>query len=95
VNSFFIASNFNIKQGSSVSRNQSLIKKNIAPQDLKPSDIHIERFVAWKAAHRLFTSTFPLLFYELLSLIDVIKGVADIEHNTAKEMTRRLSAIWE
>jgi hypothetical protein len=34
------------KHGSSVSRNQSLIKKNIAPQDLKPSDILIERFVA-------------------------------------------------
>lgn len=37
------------KQGSTVSRNQSLIKKNVAPQDLRPSDILIERFVAWKA----------------------------------------------
>lgn len=37
------------KQGSTVSRAQSLIKKNIAPQDLKPSDVLIERFVAWKA----------------------------------------------
>jgi hypothetical protein len=37
------------KQGSAVSRNQSLIKKNVAPQDLRPSDILIERFVAWKA----------------------------------------------
>ena len=31
-----------------MSRNQSLIKKNIAPSDLRPSDILIERFVGWK-----------------------------------------------
>ena len=37
------------KHGSTVSRNQSLIKKNVAPHDLRPSDILIERFVAWKA----------------------------------------------
>jgi len=34
---------------SSVSRAQSLIRKNTSPQDLRPSDILIERFVAWKA----------------------------------------------
>lgn len=33
---------------SSVSRSQSLIKKNSSPQDLRPSDILIERFIAWK-----------------------------------------------
>ncbi len=37
------------KQGSTVSRNQSLIKKNVAPHDLRPSDVLIARFVAWKA----------------------------------------------
>lgn len=37
------------KHGSTVSRSQSLIKKNVAPHDLRPSDILIERFVAWKA----------------------------------------------
>ena len=37
------------KQGSTTSKAQSLIKKNIAPHDLRPSDILIERFVAWKA----------------------------------------------
>ena len=37
------------KAGSAVSRQQSLIKKNIAPHDLRPSDILIERFTAWKA----------------------------------------------
>ena len=37
------------KAGSTLSRNASLIKKNIAPHDLQPSDVLIERFVAWKA----------------------------------------------
>ena len=37
------------RQGSTASRSQSLIKKNIAPHDLRPSDVLIERFVAWKA----------------------------------------------
>lgn len=37
------------RHGSTVSRSQSLIKKNVAPHDLKPSDVLIERFVAWKA----------------------------------------------
>ena len=36
-------------KGSTISRNQSLIKKQIAPSDLRPSDILIERFVGWKA----------------------------------------------
>lgn len=36
-------------KGSTMSRNQSLIKKQIAPNDLRPSDILIERFVGWKA----------------------------------------------
>ncbi|KAG5650317.1 hypothetical protein H0H81_012639 [Sphagnurus paluster] len=62
------------KQGSSVSRNQSLIKKNIAPQDLRPSDVLIERFVAWKAIVK--------------QLIAYFEGIADIENNTAKELTR-------
>lgn len=37
------------RAGSTMSRNQSLIKKNVAPHDLRPSDVLIERFVAWKA----------------------------------------------
>jgi hypothetical protein len=32
-----------------MSRAQTLIKKNIESHDLRPSDIIIERFVAWKA----------------------------------------------
>ncbi|KAF8583730.1 hypothetical protein K439DRAFT_1634142 [Ramaria rubella] len=62
------------KQGSTMSRSQSLIKKNVAPQDLRPSDILIERFVAWKAIVK--------------QLIAYFEGIADIENNTAKELTK-------
>ncbi|KAG6906424.1 hypothetical protein DXG01_014034 [Tephrocybe rancida] len=62
------------RQGSTTSRNQSLIKKNIAPNDLDPSDVLIERFVAWKAIVK--------------QLIAYFEGIADIETNTAKELTR-------
>ncbi|KAG6840281.1 hypothetical protein C0991_007769 [Blastosporella zonata] len=62
------------RQGSTLSRNQSLIKKNIAPHDLHPSDVLIERFVAWKAIVK--------------QLIAYFEGIADIENNTAKELTR-------
>ncbi|KAJ7235597.1 hypothetical protein B0H12DRAFT_135864 [Mycena haematopus] len=62
------------KQGSTMSRSQSLIKKNIAPHDLRPSDILIERFVAWKAIVK--------------QLIAYFEGVADIQNNTAKELIK-------
>ncbi|KAJ7772839.1 hypothetical protein DFH07DRAFT_801688 [Mycena maculata] len=62
------------KQGSTISRSQSLIKKNIAPHDLRPSDILIERFVAWKAIVK--------------QLIAYFEGVADIHNSTAKELTK-------
>ncbi|KAG6896174.1 hypothetical protein C0992_009868, partial [Termitomyces sp. T32_za158] len=60
------------RHGSSVSRNQSLIKKNIAPHDLQPSDVLIDRFVAWKAIVKQLIAYFE----------------ANIENNTAKELTR-------
>ncbi|KIY67774.1 hypothetical protein CYLTODRAFT_352493 [Cylindrobasidium torrendii FP15055 ss-10] len=63
-----------ISRASTISRNQSLIKKNVAPHDLRPSDVLIERFVAWKAIVK--------------QLIAYFEGVADIENNTAKEMTK-------
>ncbi|KAG1820831.1 uncharacterized protein BJ212DRAFT_1335757 [Suillus subaureus] len=62
------------KHGSTASRNQSLIKKNVAPQDLRPSDVLIERFVSWKAIVK--------------QLISYFEGVADIENNIAKEYTK-------
>jgi hypothetical protein len=62
------------KHGSTRSRSQSLIKKNTAPHDLKPSDVLIERFVAWKAIVK--------------QLITYFEGIADIENNTAKELTK-------
>ncbi|KAI0077784.1 hypothetical protein K474DRAFT_1684095 [Panus rudis PR-1116 ss-1] len=62
------------RHGSTISRSQSLIKKNIAPHDLRPSDILIERFVAWKAIVK--------------QLIAYFEGIADIENNVAREMTK-------
>ncbi|KAL5525859.1 hypothetical protein ACEPAG_7196 [Sanghuangporus baumii] len=61
-------------KGSTMSRNQSLIKKNIAPSDLRPSDILIERFVGWKNIVK--------------QLIAYFEGIADIENNIAREMTK-------
>ena len=62
------------KHGSTRSRSQSLIKKNVAPHDLRPSDVLIERFVAWKAIVK--------------QLIAYFEGVADIENQAAKELTK-------
>ena len=59
---------------STVSRSQSLIRKSIAPQVLRPSDILIERFVAWKVIVK--------------QLISYFEGIADIENNVAREMTK-------
>lgn len=50
------------KQGSTVSRNKSLIQKNVAPQDLRPSDILIERFVAWKAIVKQLIAYFEVRY---------------------------------
>ena len=57
------------RNGSSMSRNQSLIKKNIHLQDLKPADVLIERFVAWKAIVQQLTAYFEVCFhpYQLTS----------------------------
>ncbi|EJU04866.1 cytoplasm protein [Dacryopinax primogenitus] len=62
------------RPGSTVSRAQTLIKRNIAANDLKPSDILIERFQAWKHIVKM--------------LIAYFEGVADIENNTARELTK-------
>ena len=67
------------RHGSTVSRSQSLIKKNIAPHDLRPSDILIERFTAWKAIVK--------------QLISYFEGIADIENNVAREMTKLAGVI--
>ncbi|EIN03492.1 hypothetical protein PUNSTDRAFT_78092 [Punctularia strigosozonata HHB-11173 SS5] len=56
------------------SRAQSLVQKATAPQDLRPSDVLIERFTAWKAIVK--------------QLIAYFEGIADIQNNTAKELTK-------
>jgi hypothetical protein len=67
------------KTGSTRSRSQSLIKKNVAPHDLRPSDVLIERFVGWKAIVK--------------QLIAYFEGIAEIENHTAKEMTKLAAVI--
>jgi len=64
--------------------------------DLRPSDVIIERFAAWKAIVKqligttgclgtLFTFALELTFS---SLVAYFEGVADIENNTARELTK-------
>lgn len=85
------------KQGSTVSRAQSLIKKNIAPQDLRPSDVLIERFVAWKAIVKQLIAYFEVstrcasyfvLWSFLNLLLTVFKGIADIQNNIGRELVK-------
>ncbi|PCH42709.1 hypothetical protein WOLCODRAFT_138045 [Wolfiporia cocos MD-104 SS10] len=67
------------RHGSTVSRSQSLIKRSIAPHDLRPSDILIERFTAWKIIVK--------------QLIAYFEGIADIQNNVAREMTKLAGVI--
>jgi hypothetical protein len=77
------------KHSSNVSRNQSLIKKNTAPHDLKPSDVLIERFVAWKVIVKQLIAYFEVIWLAWnLRASYSVQGVADIENNTAKELTK-------
>ena len=85
------------KQGSTISRSQSLIKKNIAPHDLRPSDVLIDRFVAWKAIVKQLVAFFEVPFFssytpQTISSVEC-QGIADIENNTAKEMTKLAAVI--
>ena len=78
---------------SSVSRSQSLIKKNTSPQDLRPSDILIERFVAWKAIVKQLIAYFEVGMTILCVSTgwfnnEFSQAIADIENNTAKELTK-------
>ncbi|KDE07705.1 hypothetical protein MVLG_01979 [Microbotryum lychnidis-dioicae p1A1 Lamole] len=62
------------RKSSMASRNSQLIKKNTGPHELRPSDVLIERFNAWKRLVK--------------NLIAYFEGIADIESNTAKELTK-------
>ncbi|BGP02538.1 hypothetical protein RTG_01605 [Rhodotorula toruloides ATCC 204091] len=62
------------RRSSVTSRQSQLIKKNTGPFELRPSDILIERFSAWKRLVK--------------NLITYFEGIADIEANTAKELAR-------
>jgi hypothetical protein len=66
-------------RASSMSRHNELVRKNIELQDLKPADVLIERFVAWKAIVKQLGAYF--------------EGIADIENNTAKELHKLAGVI--
>ena len=75
------------KQGSTVSRNQSLIKKNVAPQDLRPSSSKDS------SLGKLLLSSLSLISKCVLNIgmlrkLMLCQGIADIENNTAKELTK-------
>ena len=85
------------RRSSTMSRAQTLIKRNIDSHDLRPSDIIIERFVAWKAIVKQLvcaSCVSPCLANVLRGVsltppqIAYFEGVADIENNTARELTK-------
>jgi hypothetical protein len=62
-----------VSRRSTVSRSQTLIRKNIAPHDLRPSDVIIERFVAWKAiVKQLIGTSLPGRLFHLWAGADVL-----------------------
>ena len=83
-------------RNSTLSRNQYLIKKTLGLQDLKPADVLIERFVAWKAivnnSQPTLRYVFSLFLFETW-LTYRVQGIADIENNTAKEFTKLAGII--
>ena len=63
-------------------KNQSLIKENIHLHDLKPADVLIERFAAWKAIVQQPTAYSEVFFPIYINLeLNYSKGIADIENN--------------
>jgi hypothetical protein len=74
------------KQGSTSSRAQSLIKKNIAPQDLRPSDVLIERFVAWKAIVKQLVAYFEVT--GILQLPNSYISCVDVGYRGYREQYR-------
>lgn len=59
------------RRSSTMSRAQTLIRKNIDSHDLRPSDIIIERFVAWKAIVKQLVCASHLAF----QMHNAIRGV--------------------
>ncbi|KAI5886674.1 uncharacterized protein SCHCODRAFT_02104189 [Schizophyllum commune H4-8] len=63
---------------SGLSRNTTLVRRNVNPQETQPSDVLVERFTAWKHAIKQLTAYF--------------EGIAEAEHDNAKELAK-LSAV--
>ncbi|KAM0747057.1 hypothetical protein T439DRAFT_293287 [Meredithblackwellia eburnea MCA 4105] len=62
------------RKSSMASRNSMLIKKNTSVWELRPSDVLIDRFQAWKRITK--------------DLIAYFEGIADIEANTAAQLNK-------
>ncbi|KAF9034515.1 hypothetical protein BJ165DRAFT_1417408 [Panaeolus papilionaceus] len=68
-----------ISQTSTLSRIASLIKKNIGLNDLRQADVLIEGFLAWKVMVK--------------QLCSYLEGIAGIENNTPREMSKLSTVI--
>ena len=68
-----------------MSRAQTLIRKNIESHDLRPSDIIIERFVAWKAIVKQLVCTSFAFHPNLFALcVESLSDPAALEQPTLK-----------
>ena len=45
---------------SGLSRNTTLVRRNVNPQETQPSDVLVERFTAWKHAIKQLTAYFEV-----------------------------------
>lgn len=87
------------KHGTTASRAQSLIKKNVAPHDLQPSDILIERFVGWKAIVKQLIAYFEVREAAGLSLDAITHTcwfrVSQTLRTTSQESSRSLVPLFK
>lgn len=70
-----------------------LARLTLGPTDLRPSDILIERFEAWKNITKNLIAYFEggcdsLHARDMHLMLFLSQGIADIEANTAKELTK-------
>jgi len=75
-------------RNSTLSRNQSLIKRNIELQDLRPADVLIERFVAWKAIVKQLTAYFEVSFF-FFSSVKLLAHIYRTGHRRHREQHRQ------
>jgi hypothetical protein len=70
--------------GTTVSRSRSLIQRQTQTNDLRPSDVLIERFVAWKAIVKQLIAYFEVgltLLILILMLLHLYNTVSRLSHS--------------